>query len=204
VDIPPAAAAATLAKSGLAFLFAPNHHPALRHAAAARAELGFRTLFNLVGPAANPAGAHRQLVGVFAPRWLVPMAEILGELGANHIWAVHGQGLDELTLSGETQVAEYRDGTVREFIITPEQAGLARAPISAIAGGDAAHNAAALLALLRGATGPYHDTVVLNAAAALIVAGRAGSLAEGAALAQAALASGAALAKLTTLQQRGG
>ncbi len=204
VNIPPARAGATLAETGLTFLFAPNHHPALRHAAEARTELGFRTLFNLVGPAANPAGVRRQLVGVYAPRWLRPMAEILGALGAERIWAVHGQGLDELTLSGETSVAEYRDGAVREFIVTPEQAGLARAPIAAIAGGDAAANAAALLALLRGAAGPYHDTVVLNAAAALIVGGRVPTLAEGAVLAKTALASGAALAKLTTLQQRGG
>jgi anthranilate phosphoribosyltransferase len=202
VDIPPERAAVTLAENGLTFLFAPNHHPALRHAAAPRAELGFRTLFNLVGPAANPAGVMRQLVGVFSPRWLAPMAETLGALGAEHVWVVHGEGLDELTLAGETQVAAWQNGSLRAFIVTPEQAGVPRAPVSAIAGGDAAGNAAALLALLQGMPGPYRDTAVLNAAAALIVSGRAADLAEGAALAGAALDSGAALAKLQSLQRR--
>jgi anthranilate phosphoribosyltransferase len=202
VNIPPEQAAHTLAETGLTFLFAPNHHAALRHAAPTRAELGFRTLFNLVGPAANPAGVTRQLIGVFAPRWLVPMAETLGALGAEHVWVVHGEGLDELTLAGETQVAAWQNGHVRTFNVTPEQAGLPHAPVAAIAGSDAAGNAAALLALLQGMRGPYHDTVVLNAAAALIVAGRATDLAEGAELAASALASGAALAKLQTLQRR--
>jgi anthranilate phosphoribosyltransferase len=201
VDVPPAQASDCLAETGLTFLLAPNHHPALRHGALPRAELGFRTLFNLVGPAANPAGVTRQLVGVFAPRWLVPMADTLGALGAEHVWVVHGEGLDELTLAGETQVAAWQDGALRTFTITPEQAGLARAPISAIAGIDAAGNASALLALLQGAAGAYHDTVVLNAAAALMIAGHAAELADGAAQAAAALASGAALAKLSALQQ---
>jgi anthranilate phosphoribosyltransferase len=203
VDIPPEQVAVCLAECGLAFLFAPNHHPALRHAAAVRAELGFRTLFNLVGPAANPGGVTRQLVGVFSPRWLGPMAETLGTLGAEHVWVVHGEGLDELTLAGETHVAAWRNGGVHRFSVAPEEAGLARAPVCAIAGGDADGNAAALLALLQGMTGPYRDTVVLNAAAALIVAGRAADLREGAALAQNALDSGAALSKLQTLQRRG-
>ncbi len=196
----PEQAAATLAHTGLAFLFAQNHHAALRHAAAPRAELGFRTLFNLVGPAANPAGVRRQLLGVFAPKWLAPMAETLGALGAEHVWVVHGAGLDELTLAGPTHVAAWQGGAVRRFEVTPGEAGLEPAPVAAISGGDAAQNAAALLALLRGATGPYHDTVVLNAAAALIVAGRAADLRDGAAQARAALASGAALAKLAALQ----
>ena len=196
----PGDAAALLAAHNIAFLFAPDHHAALRHAAAARAEIGFRTLFNLVGPAANPACVKRQLVGVFAPRWLVPMAETLGALGADCVWVVHGGGLDELTLAGETEVAAWQEGAVRRFIVTPEQAGLPRAPVAAIRGGDAAANAAALLALLRGATGPYHDTVVLNAAAGLVVAGRAADLADGAGMARAALASGGALAKLAALQ----
>ncbi len=202
VHIPPEHAPAALAAHGLTFLFAPNHHQALRHAALARAELGFRTLFNLVGPAANPACVRRQLVGVFAPRWLAPMAETLGTLGADHVWVVHGAGLDELTLAGETQVAEYTPAGIRHFSVAPEEAGLPRAPISAIAGGPPAANAAALLALLQGAKGAYHDTVVLNAAAALIVAGRVATLAEGAALAAHSLASGAALAKLNALRDQ--
>ena len=193
-------AATLLAETGLTFLFAPNHHPALRHAAQPRAELGFRTLLNLVGPAANPAGVRHQLVGVYAPRWLTPMAETLGALGADRAWVVHGAGLDELTLAGDTHVAEWRQGTVRHFTVTPEDAGLPRAPIAAIAGGDAAANAHALRALLSGAPGPYRDTVVLNAAAALVVAGRTDTILEGAALAGAALESFAARALLQRLQ----
>jgi anthranilate phosphoribosyltransferase/anthranilate synthase/phosphoribosyltransferase len=200
VDVPPSHASEILARTGLTFLFAPNHHPALRHAALPRAELGFRTLLNLVGPAANPAGVRHQLIGVFAPRWLTPMAETLGALGAERVWVVHGAGLDELTLAGETQVLEYRAGTLRHFTIMPEEAGLPCAPISAIAGGNAASNAAALRALLDGAPGPYRDTVVLNAAAALVVAGRVDTLIEGAALAGEALRSFAARGLLTRLQ----
>jgi anthranilate phosphoribosyltransferase len=200
VDIPAEQAALVLGRVGLTFLFAPNHHPALRHAAGPRAELGFRTLFNLVGPAANPAGVRHQLIGVFSPRWLEPMAETLGALGAEHVWVVHGEGLDELTLAGETQVAAWRSGAVKRFSVTPADAGLRVAPVEAIRGGDAAHNAAALLDVLQGAGGAYHDTVVLNAAAALVVGGRTTDLAEGASLARAALAGGAALAKLRALQ----
>lgn len=200
IDSPPELAADTLARTGLAFLFAPNHHAALRHAAAARAELGFRTLFNLVGPAANPAGVRRQLVGVFAPRWLVPMAETLGALGAERVWVVHGCGTDELTLAGETEIAEWRDGALHLFTVTPEQAGLERAPLSAIAGGDAASNAAALAALLQGGKGAYRDTVVFNAAAALMVAGRTDTLMHGAAMAASALDNGAAHTMLRSLQ----
>ncbi len=200
VEIPAADAAETLARLGLTFLFAPNHHPALRHAAGPRAELGFRTLFNLVGPLANPACVRHQLVGVFASAWLAPVARTLGALGAERAWIVHGQGLDELTLAGETQVCAWQDGDITHFTVTPEQAGLARAPVSAIIGGDARHNAARLLALLEGETGAYHDTVVLNAAAALVVAGRAATLAQGAALSTEALRNGSALARLRALQ----
>ncbi len=204
IESPPEQAADTLARTGLAFLFAPNHHAALRHAALPRAELGFRTLFNLVGPAANPAGVRRQLLGVFAPRWLVPMAETLGALGAERAWVVHGGGTDELTLAGETQVAEWVTGAVRQFTVTPEQAGLDRAPLSAIAGGDAASNAEALTALLLGSKGAYRDTVVFNSAAALVVAGHAEALMQGAAMAVSALDSGAAhdtLRRLQTVKQ---
>jgi anthranilate phosphoribosyltransferase len=203
VDIPAADAATVLARHGLTFLFAPNHHPALRHAAAARAEIGFRTLFNLVGPLCNPAGVRRQLLGVFDPRWLEPVARSLGALGAEAAWVVHGEGLDELTLAGETQICAWRDGAVSRFSVTPEAAGLGRAPVAAILGGDPPENAARLLALLEGARGAYHDTVVLNAAAALVVAGQAAGLAEGAAHAAEALRSGAALGLLRALQQHG-
>jgi anthranilate phosphoribosyltransferase len=196
----PAEAESTLASDGLGFLFAPNHHLGFRHGAQARAELGFRTLMNLIGPAANPAGVTRQLVGVFAPAWLRPMAETLAELGATAAWVIHGAGLDELTLSGPTHICAWQHGTMREFIVTPDEAGLPQAPIAAIAGGAPAHNAAALLALLRGEPGPYRDTVLLNAAAALLTAGMADELKEAAQQAAAAIDSGAALAKLDAIR----
>ena len=190
---------AQLARAGLAFLFAPNHHPALRHAATVRAELGFRTIFNLLGPLCSPAGVERQLTGVYDPAWAAPMAETLGALGSERVWVVHGEGLDELTLAGPTQVAEWQDASLRRFSVTPEDAGLRRAPVAAIAGTDAAGNAGALLALLRGEAGPYRDTVLLNAAACLVIAGRAGTLAEGAQQAAATIDKGAAMATLDTL-----
>nr|WP_321985441.1 anthranilate phosphoribosyltransferase [uncultured Lichenicoccus sp.] len=169
---------AELAAHGLAFMAAPAHHPALRHAAAVRAELGTRTLFNLLGPLCNPASVRLQLIGVYERRWLMPVVKTLHRLGSTRIWAVHGtiagdlsgQGLDELTLAGPSQVVALEDGVIHELVITPELAGLPPAPVGAIAGGDAAHNAQALEALLRGAPGAYRDTVLLNAAAALRVA----------------------------------
>jgi anthranilate phosphoribosyltransferase len=192
---------ALLRSPGLAFLFAPNHHPALRHAAAARAELGFRTLFNLLGPLSNPAGVTRQLTGVYDPAWLVPMAETLGALGTETAWLVHGAGLDELSLAGPTEVVAWRGGALRRFTVTPEEAGLPAAPVEAIRGGAPAANAAALVALLQGEKSPYRDTVLLNAAAALIVADRAGVLREGTERAGAAIDSGAALNLLETMRR---
>ena len=166
-----------LARHRLAFLSAPAHHPALRHAAAVRAELGTRTLFNLLGPLCNPASVKRQLVGVYDARWLLPVVETLHRLGSERVWAVHGtieletaSGLDELTLAGPSRVVALEDGVIHELAITPAMAGLRPAPVSDIAGGDAAHNARALEALLGGAPGAYRDTVLLNAAAALRVA----------------------------------
>ncbi len=190
---------AQLARAGLAFLFAPHYHPALRHAAAVRAELGFRTIFNLLGPLCSPAGVTRQLVGVYDPAWAAPMATTLGALGSERAWVVHGHGLDELTLAGETQVAEWRDGGLHRFTVVPEDAGLRRAPVEAIIGGDATGNARALLALLRGEAGAYRDTVLLNAAACLVIAGRATTLKDGAAQAAACIDRGAAMTILETL-----
>ena len=158
--------------AGMVFLMAPRHHAALRHAAGPRVELGTRTIFNLLGPLANPARVKRQLTGAFAPAWLRPMAETLLRLGTEAAWVVHGQGLDEIALSGETQVVALEDGTLREFTVAPEDAGLQRAPPAAIRGGEPAENAEALRALLGGAPGAYRDIVLLNAAAALVVAGR--------------------------------
>ena len=201
VDVPLERLPEILRAAGCVFLFAPRHHPSTRHAAGPRVELGTRTLFNLLGPLTNPAGVRRQLVGVFAPEWAPPMAEALRALGSEVAWIIHGQGLDELTIAGENHVTELRDGTVRSFTVTPEDAGLQRAPIEAIRGGDPALNAAALLALLEGAPGAYRDTVLLNAAAALVVAGRAADLRQGVALAAESIASGAALAALQTLRR---
>jgi anthranilate phosphoribosyltransferase len=191
---------AVLREAGCVFLFAPRHHAALRHAAGPRVELGTRTIFNLLGPLANPARVRRQLTGVFSPHWARPMAETLALLGTERAWVVHGGGLDELTAAGASHVVELRDGTLREFEIVPEDAGLPRWPVEAIRGGDAAENAAALAALLQGERGAYRDTVALNAAAALMIADRAGSLAEGAALAASALDDGSAHAALVRLR----
>ena len=192
---------AILRAAGCAFLFAPRHHAALRHAAGPRIELGTRTIFNLLGPLANPAEVRGQLTGVFDPSWARPMVETLRNLGSSSVWLVHGQGLDELTVAGDNSVVALADGAIREFTVTPEDAGLPRAPVSAIRGGDAATNAAALLALLRGATGPYRDTVLLNAAAALIVSHRAAELKDGVAQAAAVIDGGAALNALDTLKR---
>ncbi|MDQ8028321.1 MAG: anthranilate phosphoribosyltransferase [Brevundimonas sp.] len=185
--------------AGIAFLFAPTYHGAMRHVGPVRTEIGFRTVFNLLGPLTNPAQAKRQVMGVYDPRLLEPLAEVLGRLGAIRAWTVHGQGLDELTVTGETEVAEWKDGAVRRFTVTPEDAGLSRHDISAIRGGDAEENAAALTALLDGARGAYRDVVLLNAAAALVVGDKAADLAEGAALAAAVIDDGRASRALAAL-----
>lgn len=201
VDAPMEALPSILAESGCVFLFAPRHHPSMRHAAGPRVELGTRTIFNLLGPLANPARVRRQLTGVFAPDWTRPMAETLAALGHEAAWIVHGMGLDELTTAGPNHVTSLRDGKISSFVVEPEEAGLPRTPVSAIQGGDAAFNAAALESMLQGTPSAYRDTVVLNSAAALIVAGRAGDLREGVALAGDSIASGAGLAALETLRR---
>ena len=201
VDVPLDRLPVVIEQAGCAFLFAPRHHAALRHAAGPRVELGTRTIFNLLGPLANPGRVTRQLTGVFDPAWARPMAQTLAELGTTHAWIVHGQGLDELTVAGENQVVTLADGKLGERVVAPEEAGLPRSPLAAIKGGEAAQNAGALLALLEGAPGPYRDTVVLNSAAALVVAGRTDSLMDGAAQAAAAIEGGAALAALLRLRQ---
>ena len=201
LDVPIDRLPAVLREAGMVFLMAPRHHASMRHAAGPRVELGTRTIFNLLGPLANPARVKRQMTGAFAPEWLRPMAEALGRLGTERAWLVHGQGLDELTLAGESQVVSLEaDGSLREFTVSPEDAGLPRAPASALRGGDPAENAIALEALLNGEPGAYRDVVLLNAAAALIVADRAGDLREGAAIAARAIDDGAALGVLTRLR----
>ncbi|HVZ09125.1 anthranilate phosphoribosyltransferase [Rhodopila sp.] len=205
LDVPLERLSATLNEAGCVFLFAPRHHPSMRHAAGPRVELGTRTIFNLLGPLANPARVRRQLTGVFSPDWTLPMTETLAALGHHSAWLVHGQGLDELTLAGPNHVTALRDGRISSFTVDAADAGLAQAPVAAIKGGEAPRNAAALRALLEnrddGTGRAYRDTVLLNAAAALIVADRAADLREGVALADKALASGAALAALETLRR---
>jgi anthranilate phosphoribosyltransferase len=198
----PAQAEHMLKAYGLTFMFAPNHHPAMRAVGPIRSELGFRTLFNLAGPLSNPAGTIRQLVGVYDPRWLEPVAEALKRLGSVSVWVVHGSdGLDELTITGPSEVAILANGTVERRTVTPEDAGLPRASLADIQGGDPAENAAALLRLLDGETGAYRNIVLLNAAAALIVAGKAVNLHAGVALAAEAIDSGRARALLVRLTQ---
>jgi anthranilate phosphoribosyltransferase len=189
-----------LREAGIAFLMAPRHHSAMRHVAGPRVELGTRTVFNLLGPLSNPAGVRRQFSGAFAREWIVPMAQVLGNLGSERAWVVHGaDGLDEMTTTGPSFVAELADGAVRTFEVTPEDAGLPRASPGDIQGGDAETNAAAMRAMLGGERGPFRDIVLFNAAGALLVAGRAKDLADGVAIAADAIDTGRALATLAKL-----
>jgi anthranilate phosphoribosyltransferase len=200
LDVPLDRLPEVIAKAGMCFLMAPRHHSALRHAAGPRVELGTRTIFNLLGPLANPARVKRQLTGAFSTQWLRPMAETLARLGTEKAWVVHGQGLDEIALSGPTEVVELDHGSFRSFTITPEDAGLERAPPEAIKGGEPAENAAALEALLAGAPGAYRNIVLFNAAAALVVAGAAPDLKAGVAKAARAVDTGAAQLVLSRLK----
>ena len=160
---------------------APRHHGAMKHVGPTRAELGTRTIFNLLGPLSNPTNTRRQLVGVFDQKWCKPIAEVFGKLGAKHVWVVHGlDGMDELTISGPSVVACYNDGKLTEFEVVPEDANLKTTNISGLRGGDPTTNAKQIVALLDGEPGVFQDIVVLNAAATLIVGGKVDSLAEGA------------------------
>ena len=197
VDLKPDAAAAALNDTGFAFLFAPNFHPAMRHVGPVRGELGFRTLFNLLGPLANPASVRRQLIGAPTPEAAERIANVLALLGVDRAWVATGHGgLDEISPSGPSQIFAVEDGAVTPHTVAPEDAGLSTHPVEAIRGGDAAENAAALTALLEGQPGAYRDTVILNAAAALIVAGKAATLIDGARLAAQSIDTGAARAVL--------
>lgn len=191
-----------LAEAGIGFMMAPMHHPAMRHVGPVRAELGTRTIFNILGPLTNPAGVKRQLTGTFSTHLIRPMAETLKTLGAQAAWLVHGSdGTDEISIAGLTDVAALKDGEITEFTLHPEEAGLPVHPFEAIIGGTPAENARAFRALLQGATGAYRDAVLLNAAAALLVAGVAQDLKEGVARARVSLDSGAALAKIEALRR---
>ena len=192
-----------LREAGLCFMFAQTHHASMRHVAPVRVELGTRTLFNLLGPLANPAGVTRQLLGVPSEAWMAPLTEALRELGSERVWTVHGSdGLDEITTTGPTAVMALENGTIRRFSVTPEDVGLARARPEDLKGGDPDHNAHALRGVLDGDPGAYRDIAVMNAGAALVVAGAAADLRDGVDRAAAAIASGAtkgALARLVAV-----
>ncbi|WP_444668451.1 anthranilate phosphoribosyltransferase [Cereibacter changlensis] len=189
-----------LTEVGIGFMMAPMHHPATRHVMPVRMELGTRTLFNILGPLTNPAGVKRQLTGAFSPRLIRPMAEVLKALGSEKAWLVHGgDGSDELSISAASKVAALEDGEIREFELHPEEAGLPVHPFEMIVGGTPAENAVAFRALLDGAQTAFRDAVLLNSAAALVVAGKVNSLPEGAELARESLDSGAAKAKVAAL-----
>lgn len=200
IELKPEAIARCIDLAGVGFMFAPAHHGAMRHVGPTRVELGTRTIFNLLGPLSNPAGVKRQLLGVYARNWLQPMVEVLKALGSTRIIAVHGSdGLDEITTTGPTEIVSLEKGEITHGIITPEEIGLRLARPEDLKGGDAAHNALALRAVLEGEKTPYRDIAVLNAAAALLVAGKAKNLAEGAELAIESINKGRALATLNRL-----
>jgi anthranilate phosphoribosyltransferase len=186
--------------AGIGFMFAPAHHPAMKNVGPTRVELGTRTIFNLLGPLSNPASVKRQMIGTFSKHWVEPMAQVLKNLGSESIWVVHGSdGLDEITTLGPTSVAALEKGKVRTFEITPEDAGLPRAKPDALRGGDAEHNARALLDVLKGKAGAFRDVATLNAAAALVVAGKATDLKGGADIARKSIDSGEAEGRLDRL-----
>jgi anthranilate phosphoribosyltransferase len=200
LDVPFDTISRCVSEAGVGFMWAPRHHPAMKHWAPIRGELGIRTIFNLLGPISNPAGVKRQVVGVFSWHWVEPIAHVLKNLGCEHVWVVHGHdGLDELTTTGATDVAEVKDGKVTVFEVTPADAGLQPAKLSDLKGGDAKHNAAAILEVLAGKKMPLRDIAILNAAAALIVADKAANLTDGAALAAHSIECGAARTALERL-----
>ncbi|MFH1035450.1 MAG: anthranilate phosphoribosyltransferase [Pseudomonadota bacterium] len=201
LDLTPEQVGACIDQVGIGFLFAPLLHGAMRHAIGPRREIGLRTIFNLLGPLTNPAGATAQVVGVYDPALLEPLARVLGRLGCGQAFVVHGPGgLDEIASTGPTQAAHLKDGQVKTLTITPEELGLTRSRPEELTGGEALQNAAITLAVLQGQPGACRDTVLMNASAALVAAGLAGDLREGVALAAGAIDSGAALAKLEALK----
>jgi len=200
IDISPQQVSHCVTEAGIGFMFAPAHHPAMKNVNPTRVELATRTIFNLLGPLSNPAGVTRQLVGVFSRQWVLPLAQVLKNLGSDSVWVVHGSdGLDEITLTGPTFVAALEKGAIRSFEVSPEDAGLKRVAGEALKGGDAAANAVALRNVLEGLPGPYRDVALLNAAAALVVAGRARELKEAMALGTRSIDSGAAAERLKRL-----
>src|SRR5499427_1880402 len=191
---------ACIRDAGIGFMFAPAHHPAMKNVGPTRVELGTRTIFNLLGPLSNPASVKRQMIGTFSRHWVEPMAQVLKNLGAESIWVVHGSdGLDEITTAGPTTVAALENGKIRTFEVGPEDAGLRRSKSEALRGGDAEHNAKALLGVLKCKRSPFRDVAILNAAAALVVAGKAKDLKQGAMIAAKSIESGEAEGRLDRL-----
>jgi len=200
IDISPEHVGRCVTEAGIGFMFAPSHHPAMKNVGPTRVELATRTIFNLLGPLSNPAGVTRQMVGVFSKQWVLPLAQVLKNLGAKSVWVVHGSdGLDEITVTGPTFVAALENGNVRTFEVTPEEVGLKPVAGETLKGGDANANAIALQSVLDKMPSPYRDVALFNAAAALIVAGRAKDLKEGMALGAKSIDSGAAAARLKQL-----
>jgi anthranilate phosphoribosyltransferase len=200
IELAPDAVGRCISEAGIGFMFAPAHHPAMKNVGPTRVELGTRTIFNLLGPLSNPAGVKRQMVGVFSRQWVEPLANVLKNLGSESAWVVHGSdGLDEVTSAGPTHVAALENGTVRSFEIAPEDVGVARAMPDMLRGGDADHNARALLDVLKGKVGAFRDVALLNAAAGLVVAGRAKDLKQGFALAAKSIDTGEAEGRLDRL-----
>lgn len=199
LDIDPATISRCIREAGIGFMFAQIHHPAMRHVGSARVELGARTIFNIVGPLSSPARVKKQLFGVYSPEWLVPGAEALRDLGLTSAWVVHGSGLDEITTTGPSLVAALKDGEITTFELTPGDFGVETVTLDAIRGGDGMVNAAALRDVLGGAKTPYRDVALCNAAASLIVAGKAKDVTEGMHLASQSLDSGSAARALETL-----
>jgi anthranilate phosphoribosyltransferase len=200
IDLTPEEVGRCVREAGIGFMFAPAHHPAMKNVGPTRVELGTRTIFNLLGPLSNPANVKRQLVGVFSRQWIEPLAQVLKNLGSECIWVVHGSdGLDEITTAGPTYVAALENGKIRTFEISPADIGIEPAKPDSLRGADADHNARALKDVLDDKPGAYRDVAILNAAAALVVAGAAKDLREGAELARKSLSGGGARARLDRL-----
>jgi anthranilate phosphoribosyltransferase len=200
IDLAPDNVGRCINEAGIGFMFAPAHHPAMKNVGPTRVELGTRTIFNLLGPLSNPAGVKHQMIGVFSKHWIEPMAQVLMNLGSKSIWVVHGSdGLDEITTAGPTSVVALENNTLRSFEISPENVGLKRVKSDALKGGDADNNAKTLLDVLKGKPSAFRDITLFNAAAALVVAGRAKDLKDGMAFAAKSVDSGEAKRRLDRL-----
>lgn len=199
LEIGPERISRCIQEANIGFMFAQMHHSAMRHVGPSRVELGTRTIFNLLGPLSNPAGTRFHLLGVFHPRWVLPMAEVLKDLGSESLWIVHGSGLDEITTTGKTEVAALENGTIRRFELTPADFGVEVATLDQLRGGDGIANAAALTDVLNGARNAYRDIALCNAAAALVVAGKAETIKDGMRLASLSLEDGGAAEALNRL-----